>query len=97
MENKWTKGPWEFAAKAGYPVVFAGDRVMCSPGGYSIKDLREDHAKGEELVANAHLIAAAPELYESLKEIANHLYQPDLDLNRCRDLAKAAILKAEGK
>lgn len=84
MENKWTKGPWKFAGKT----KIAKLSYAVTMRSWTV------YANSE---ADGHLIAAAPELYEVLEEIANHLYQPNLDLTRCRDLAKSALLKAEGK
>jgi hypothetical protein len=49
-------------------------------------------------VANAHLIAAAPDLLESLKDLENILScKPcDRDEHKLLDAARAAILKAKG-
>jgi hypothetical protein len=70
--SKHTPGPWEVVSKAGYPAVFGGNRVLCSPGGYSIGELKGDKAKAAEIVANANLIAAAPEMYEALQQTIYH-------------------------
>jgi len=45
---------------------------------------------GRENLANAHLIASAPDLLEALKELV------DLNVARNMNKAKAAIAKAEG-
>jgi len=49
--------------------------------------------------ANARLIAAAPDLLEALREIANDWpYEtPALPADHVRKIARAAIAKAEGK
>lgn len=44
---------------------------------------------------DAHLIAAAPELLEALKQIAN-AENSALDLAYCKGIARAAIAKATG-
>lgn len=47
---------------------------------------------------DARLIAAAPDLLEALKSIAEGCSFPEDDVQRaCRDRARAAIAKAEGK
>jgi hypothetical protein len=55
-----------------------------------------DGERSEEGEANARLIAAAPELLEACKAIADHYDEDEIlsgDLNKLR----AAIAKAEGK
>ena len=52
----------------------------------------------EESQSNGNLIAAAPELLESLKAIvALSQDQGRMNLPECAGMAKAAIAKAEGK
>jgi hypothetical protein len=48
--------------------------------------------------ADARLIAAAPEMFEALRAIAEGCSFPEDDVQRaCRDRAREAIAKAEGK
>lgn len=68
MERKWTPGPW--VAGPRYRSI-----ISDNPTGYEDEDSIE--AYGGHLVcesvkwdANAHLIAAAPDLYEALKRAA---------------------------
>lgn len=95
---KHTPGPWLVVPKAGYPVVVARDdsdptRVLASPGGYSIGEMRRDATKATEIMANARLIAAAPELLEALKDLI--FYSRGLvDEKYIRD-AQAVVAKAE--
>lgn len=95
--SKYTPGPWEFS---GSMVVDAKGGYVCQP------TYRKDRAA----LANARLIAAAPDLLVALKEYLG----PDIDLTtapchvgittpdkcgRCsREIAaRAAIAKAEGR
>ena len=87
--SKWTPGPWHmWKTVAG---EFAVDAASVTVG--RINDL------SDETMANARLIAAAPEMYEALKAfVAAHekslqLEKTDVALR----LSKAAIAKAEGK
>jgi len=68
--TKYTPGPYEVVSKSGYPAVFGGGRVLCCPGGYSIAELKADKAKADEIVALAHLFAAAPDMLAALMAIA---------------------------
>ena len=45
----------------------------------------------EEAEANAHLIAAAPDMYEALKNLSNY------PAESVRQIAQMALAKAEGK
>jgi len=61
MSNaKFTKGEWQQS----YALVVCGDKV--------ITDCESDFTNDAcELFANAHLIAAAPEMYKFLDDLAN--------------------------
>lgn len=59
-------------------------------------------AQDENRIANAHLIAAAPDLLEALKAIYEVLLNPDpwdrehvVEFNRAAEKVRAAIAKAE--
>lgn len=86
--SKHTPGPWSFdgainVAYAGYfSVGFPDGSGFCVP--YDI---------GE---ANARLIAAAPDLLEALQVLAN-VTAADNSPKRIREIALAAIAKAEGR
>lgn len=96
-----TPGPWIVESNGHYPIVrkrFRPDHHMdvCGPiYGY----MYAEDEKGEQ-AANARLIAAAPEMYEALKRIAQlgptlslaELVDRDIDI-RCE--ARLAISKAE--
>ena len=53
----------------------------------------------DELIANAHLLAAAPDMLAALKLCANFIANTESELGMtlpCGELARAAIAKAEG-
>jgi hypothetical protein len=89
-ESKFTKGPWEVNTLAGRPnsEVFSGDDVL-------ICDCRATNVvmEPEEIEANAHLIAAAPDMYEALKRVMENKWEPDKYLLNVLQ----AIDKAEGR
>jgi hypothetical protein len=87
-----TKGPWRTEGWENLVVNSAdGYTMMLAAGG---KDACLD-----ELKANARLIAAAPELFEALREVAG-LWEDSDKTNGLAEimarLARAAIHKAEG-
>lgn len=88
--KQYTQGPWNVeAAQRGFIVTALN-------GQYDIAVVRNIGEQDNK--ANAHLIAAAPELLEALKELATEEWRDDDDpiLDRARCKARAAIAKAEG-
>ncbi|WP_252346877.1 hypothetical protein [Acetobacter sp. P1H12_c] len=97
-DAKFTPGPWGldvgFDSSPGdfdkYWQVHDGhDAIACSANCY---------AGNRE--ANAHLIAAAPELYEALSDLVSSLECTDTDLFILREeikVARAALAKARGE
>ena len=64
MVNKWTPGKWEVRnhpESRRKDAVFAGERKVA----YCQSLFGRPHVGYEDLEANAHLIAAAPDLYEA--------------------------------
>lgn len=103
-----TPGPWRVCERAENPTWFVGTTIYSQPTGQRVADafvLSPYHS------ANAHLIAAAPELYAALERIANahdcgcrpcrgqcrsqHVLQIALD--EIRDQARAALRLARGE
>jgi hypothetical protein len=103
MSEKWTKGPWVicWATYNGRKVNFT---IAASPYG-SIRPIAETRWKtewseveGEELIANAHLIAAAPDLYAALQRMVSHFLSDDMTPpDSVMGQAKAALAKARGR
>lgn len=96
METKFTPGPWEASISVlGEGTIFAGNDdialVYVTDGA--------DEPKAYPAAANAHLMAAAPDLLASLKEMLDVYWgagdgqKPDPE---CIIAAKAAIAKAIG-
>ena len=102
-----TKGPWEVArTDAGIIVrtesvkkTRAGASRYAAIGGFD----RSDPEQLAEALANASLIAAAPELLEALEALVNDFgrdgYGGELEDGECRviDMARNAIAKAIGE
>lgn len=86
MKTAYTKGPWE-ANGVGDVITSEGD-VFMAPG--------DTH---QEIEANAHLIAAAPELLEALETIYFSLDagMTRRAVERLSNVARNAIAKAKGE
>jgi hypothetical protein len=66
MSGAWTPGPWRVNPKAATNVESANGRGVAACGGYY--DNTSNGAYAVENEANAHLIAAAPDLYAALAD-----------------------------
>jgi len=94
-----TKGPWKWVDMPIIRELFNGCSAICSEhiDDAVIATIGED-VPGHE--ANAHLIAAAPQLLEALKACHLQMLQSNNDSEYAQEanqLAIAAIAKAEGK
>ena len=88
-----TRGPWKFEELAasdgdGY-VLSEGDTVICHHGGAYSKYLPRD-----EVLGNALLITAAPDLYDALSDLLGQCETDDPVIET--GLARAALSKARG-
>lgn len=70
-EEKFTKGEWK-ATKV-QDRLFRIDSECCEIAKTIRWNGSESHKYNDEVEANAHLIAAAPEMYEMLDEVLNVL------------------------
>ncbi len=93
-----TPGPWMFECEdvGTYGSHFwleseAGEEIICQSENAHQGVL----AKGEDFVANARLIAAAPELLEALEGLLNAL--PSATSHPAIKKARAALAKAKGE
>ena len=90
MTSKFTPGPWVVVKHERFPFqreVKAEDGYICDMEGLSDDDM-------PTVAANANLIAAAPEIYEALKNLCNGSTAIRAD---DWDRAEAALAKAEGR
>jgi hypothetical protein len=80
-ERKWTPGPWSI-----------GSDLTFGPNGWGVGVIVA--ANTGDTIADAHLIAAAPDLYEALDALYESDTPPDFELWM---KAKAALAKARGE
>ena len=93
METKHTPGPWTVRDHGGYIEVETPDEPTVAHFG----SLSFDGADHDWALANARLIAAAPELLAALKAMADRAeWYGDEDADSLCG-ARAAIAKAEGR
>ena len=89
-EPKWTPGPW----------VLVGDSrtIIESESGDGIIGINSQSMSWLEIDdANAHLIAAAPELYDALLYVLSVCPAIDYIGEEARAEARAALAKARGE
>lgn len=98
--GEFTRGPWAVSKQKARRVTSGGviicNAVLRNKGGPKHKtELKDEH----EAEANAHLIAAAPDLYEALEGLRPHLWVPvaETDFARAVEAARAALAKARGE
>ncbi len=106
-DPKWTPGPWasDYLDQNGQRVVSGQHIEICTCWHHSVGSIEK------EMEANAHLIAAAPDLYAALDDLLASYAEPDQQIccggHGCgcrgasvRDLAehhaRTAIAKARG-
>ena len=88
--SKHTPGPWVLDER--YPGYVYCDDVLGSAVA-TCRDGLVSHVAHRDYVANANLIAAAPDLYAACKDISDFLRLHGFD----RTLVDAALAKAEGR
>lgn len=97
VSGKHTPGPWETGSLM--------TRVEVLPQGWNmplcIADCHAGHAPESEAerVANARLLAAAPDMLEALKSVLASVpfasYRGDGELEECEQMVRSAIARAE--
>ena len=98
--SKHTPGPWEIKRHydPGYKFISAPKHS----GLAQVVWCMEDEDRSPECEANAHLIAAAPELLEALEKVDSYWSSPGEDdwvthYNTVLQPVRAAIAKAKGE
>lgn len=95
----YTKGKWKIGSHNDEPFARSCLSIFREDGRRICEVSREGFMPIEEAEANAHLIAAAPDLYEACKE----LYETELNADVIRILQpwfqrmERILAKAEGK
>ena len=99
-EQKWTPGPWlrDTASGLSCDVRASSGRKVALCWGLSTTRAAMENRPGyrAECNANAHLIAAAPELYDALEALLDSPYA-DPHGEKERMAARAALAKARGE
>jgi hypothetical protein len=92
MSNtKWTQGPWQ---RSGWSVLCQSHTVVCNILPWDSSGCREEDS------ANAHLIAAAPELYEALRvsvEVLEKTANDTLIGRNAAESGRTVLAKARGE
>ena len=99
-QPKWTPGPWRYDRTNGSPTT--GEHMIAGAKPGYLAEVR-DCGSGD-VRANAHLIAAAPDLYAALDNLETaatgagvpHQQERKL-LHECITAARAALAKARGE
>jgi len=96
----YTKGEWKTYADYSGKV----ERIVVERDGLTLETICYISRETIESEANAHLISAAPDMYEALKEISEGKGRYSMDklthasntIDDMKELALNALLKAEG-
>lgn len=91
--TKHTPGPWQRPKTNGETIIVGGDYA---DEGEPDLIITVQSSSNELNQLNAHLIAAAPELYEACKEFVRKCECGEARSHRSYAQMKAALAKAEG-
>lgn len=110
--NTHTPGPWSvFRPECKHPGIEGSNNVSVVLFGVEeFEDAGVHGVSKEETLANAHLIASAPDLYEACKSLVTYMDKAKMHANQgnpcwldsarvaeCVEAAREAIQKAEGR
>ncbi len=92
-----TKGPWPIEQTGDGKRYLIGNGLVEGPNGYEVAEVYSDDCDPDEALANAKLIAAAPELLEAAERALNYLQNTEDEFGislGCAEALRAAIAKA---
>ena len=96
MKTKHTPGPWSIT-RTGFPDTYGpGTKKDIGPSVDELVCVTAGNDNGEKDMANAYLIAAAPELLESLQRILEQVVETGTVNAIEGERARATINKAKG-
>lgn len=99
-EPKFTKGPWEISRDSHLSIYIKVDQNKPNRTPGYLAEIRRFTSDVSQITANAHLIAAAPELFEALAEIMSRVSN-DQDAKSWwtaeQEMCRAALAKALGE
>ena len=95
MKNQHTQGPWEADIRIAQATVVDSHGNAVADIARHEFSVTEQSYSDRRIEANAHLIAAAPTMYEALKTAEPYLRHANVAYNVYVQ-ARAAIAKAEG-
>jgi hypothetical protein len=95
--SKHTPGPWPIKVTGDRKRIRVGVGLVDGPRGYDVAEVYSDDCDGEEAEANAHLIAAAPDLLDALCVAADYLNGNGWEGDPRMVPIEAAIAKAKGE
>lgn len=102
MSAKHTRGPWQVEDAAGEITICAETGTAIDESICFVADGGWNQMPRKTAIANARLIAAAPELLEALQAFVNYVADdhndtPMLDNDALWEKAESAIAKATGE
>ena len=99
MSAQHTRGPWPIKPTGDGKRIIVGEGLVEGPNGYEVAEVYSDDCDRDEAMANARLIAAAPDLLELARQYLNDMRHPPAPDSRERrvSLIEKVIAKAEGR
>lgn len=97
MSAPGTPGPWPCEHTGDAKRYLIGKGLVDGPRGYDVAEVYSDDCDPSEAAANAHLIAAAPDLYEAVQCLLAEARERGGGLSNGEKLGCAALAKAKGE
>ena len=99
-QPKWTPGPWAGKGQTSEDAVFCGTmHRICADGAWLafVPTWKDNPDEASEAEANAHLIAAAPDLYAELVSLMAAYAECNGEDHPAYGRAEYALAKARGE